>query len=62
SQANESKVKRDLGSGVGLALCKMIAEGHNGCVDFVSQYKKGSTFVFKIPLSLKIMQKNRELN
>lgn len=50
SQVNRSQLKRQLGSGIGLALCKMITEAHGGYIDFTSQIKKGSTFWFSLPL------------
>lgn len=50
SQVNRNQLKRQLGSGVGLALCKMIVDSHNGHIDFKSQIKKGSNFWFSLPL------------
>lgn len=51
SQVNRSQLKRQLGSGVGLALCKMITLAHNGEIDFKSQIKKGSSFWFNLPIN-----------
>ncbi|MDD3435615.1 MAG: GAF domain-containing sensor histidine kinase [Candidatus Gastranaerophilales bacterium] len=51
SQVNRSQLKRQLGSGVGLALCKMITDAHKGEINFKSQIKKGSTFWFSLPLA-----------
>lgn len=50
SQVNRSQLKRQLGSGVGLALCKMITLAHNGEINFKSQLGKGSCFWFNLPL------------
>lgn len=50
SQVNRSQLKRQLGSGVGLALCKMIVNAHNGEIDFKSKIKKGSCFWFSLPI------------
>ncbi len=50
SQVNRSQLKRQLGSGVGLALCKMITDAHKGEISFKSQIKKGSSFWFSLPL------------
>ena len=50
SQVNRSQLKRQLGSGVGLAICKMITDAHNGEIDFKSQIKKGSSFWFCLPI------------
>lgn len=51
SQVNRSQLKRQLGSGVGLAICKMITDAHNGEIDFKSQIKKGSSFWFSLPIA-----------
>lgn len=50
SQVNRSQLKRQLGSGVGLALCKKITDAHKGKISFKSQIKKGSCFWFYLPL------------
>lgn len=50
SQVNRSQLKRQLGSGVGLALCKMITNAHGGEINFTSKLSKGSTFWFSLPL------------
>lgn len=49
SQVNRSYLKRQQGSGVGLALCKKIAEAHKGQIGFKSKLNSGSTFWFSIP-------------
>lgn len=54
SQVNRSQLKRQLGSGIGLALCKKITDAHKGCIGFSSELKKGSTFWFCLPLRVKI--------
>lgn len=51
SQVNNSQLKRQLGSGVGLALCKMIVEAHKGEIFFKSKVKKGSCFWFYLPMN-----------
>lgn len=50
SQVNRSQLKRQLGSGVGLALCKMIVKTHGGDINFKSKLHKGSSFWFSLPL------------
>lgn len=50
SQVNRSELKRKLGSGIGLALCKMIVQMHGGEINFKSQLGKGSCFWFALPL------------
>jgi signal transduction histidine kinase len=37
------------GSGIGLAFCKMIINGHNGCISVESEPGKGSTFKIVLP-------------
>ena len=49
SQVNRNKLKRQQGSGVGLALCKVIANAHHGDIGFKSRLNNGSTFWFSIP-------------
>ena len=49
SQVNRSQLKRQQGSGVGLALCKKIAEAHGGKIGFKSKLNHGSTFWFTVP-------------
>jgi signal transduction histidine kinase len=41
--------KRNLnmkGIGLGLVICKLIVEKFDGKIDFISTYKKGTTFYF----------------
>lgn len=49
SQVNRSQLKRQLGSGIGLALCKKITDAHKGQIGFESRIKRGSRFWFCIP-------------
>lgn len=50
TQVNRNELKRQSGSGIGLAFCKMIIEAHKGEINFKSQFKKGSCFWFALPL------------
>ena len=49
SQVNRDKLKRQQGSGVGLALCKVITNAHHGDIGFKSRLNSGSTFWFSLP-------------
>ncbi len=51
AQASEDITKRQIGCGVGLALCKSIIEAHNGYIQVESKKGQGSTFRFFIPLA-----------
>lgn len=50
AQANHDIIKRQMGSGIGLALCKSIVEAHNGKISVDSKLGIGSTFKFYLPL------------
>jgi len=39
------------GTGIGLALCKKIAEIHNGTISATSRENEGSTFIVSLPLN-----------
>ncbi|MEL7219926.1 MAG: ATP-binding protein, partial [Bacteroidota bacterium] len=38
------------GSGIGLAIVKLLMEKLGGCVNLESEPKKGSTFILKLPV------------
>ena len=43
--------KRESGSGLGLSICKWIAEAHKGTIEVESQVSRGSLFSIKLPIS-----------
>lgn len=49
TQVNRNRLKRQQGSGVGLAVCKTIAKAHGGDIYVKSRLRYGSTFWFAIP-------------
>lgn len=49
-QVNGDILKRQMGSGIGLALCKSIVDAHRGDISVLSEKGKGSTFKFRIPV------------
>jgi len=49
SQVNDDVLKRQMGSGIGLSLCKSIIDAHNGKISVDSELGSGSTFKFRLP-------------
>ena len=49
-QLESAKLIAPGGAGLGLAISKRIVERHHGTIDIDSEYKKGSTFSFTLPL------------
>ncbi len=43
-------IKKQKGSGIGLALCRRILQAHNGDIYVKSKLREGSTFYFSLPL------------
>jgi len=50
SQVGQSSQKRKHGSGLGLAISKDIITGLGGDIDVLSEFGKGSTFYFILPI------------
>ncbi|MDR1684381.1 MAG: response regulator [Elusimicrobiota bacterium] len=51
-QADGTITKRYGGTGLGLAICKKLTEIMGGAVDVQSEFGKGSTFSFTLPLAV----------
>ncbi|OGZ26964.1 MAG: hypothetical protein A2365_01560 [Candidatus Nealsonbacteria bacterium RIFOXYB1_FULL_40_15] len=50
-RANLSRSKGESGFGLGLAICKWVADRHNGSISVKSEPGKGSVFSIKLPLT-----------
>ncbi len=49
------------GTGIGLALCKVIVEKHHGTISVESQIGKGSEFIVKIPRKLEVYRSDSQI-
>jgi len=47
---DEKKKINTQGIGLGLVISKLIVEKFNGTIDFISEYKEGSTFFFSFEI------------
>lgn len=52
TDVSNDKFRRQMSSGIGLSLCKSIAESHKGKIFVTSELNTGSTFTFKIPINM----------
>ena len=52
ADVSSDKFRRQMSSGIGLSLCKSIAESHKGKIFVTSELNTGSTFTFKIPINM----------
>ena len=47
----DAEIEKDFGgAGLGLSICRDICQIYGGDIKVISEYKKGSTFTFAIPL------------
>ncbi len=50
TQVEARDARRETGTGIGLTVCKYIAEAHGGTIGVESEVGHGSTFWFRVPL------------
>ncbi len=48
-RVDKARSRKEGGSGLGLSICKWIAEAHGGSISVKSELGKGSTFIVRIP-------------
>jgi len=49
SQAENSATRKHPGTGLGLSLCKLIVEQHDGDIRYESELNKGTRFIIRLP-------------
>ncbi len=50
AQAGDDVLKKQKGHGIGLYICRKIAQRHNGDINVVSTENEGTTFLFHVPM------------
>ncbi len=50
-QVSSSNRTKEKGTGLGLAICKLIVQAHGGTIVVTSEYNKGTTFTFTLPVN-----------
>ncbi len=51
-RVQKDRARKTGGSGLGLSICKLIAESHDGSIEVESVVGKGTTFFIRLPISL----------
>jgi len=52
-RTNESRTRTTGGAGLGLSICKAIANEHGATLEITSELGEGSTFTLRLPMNLK---------
>lgn len=53
NKISSSGTRGEKGTGLGLSIVKKIIESHNGSINVISEYGKGTEFIVKMPIMLK---------
>lgn len=61
-QGDISNQIKKAGVGLGLSICRQLAERMNGTITLKSQLGHGSTFIFEIPLSFRLADENSPMS
>jgi len=60
STKTEETAVNQLGTGLGLVICKDIIESHSGSISVSSEINKGTTFTIVIPQTKQVLSKNED--
>ncbi len=61
-RVDKDRARKTGGSGLGLSICKLIAESHRGVISVESTLAKGTVFMIKFPLYQKYLPETKKKN